>query len=66
YEEIGSTDVGKMLTSMQTEQLSHTLHVLRAKEIDRWPQKDNYQGLLNNPTMRYDKQAINKGDWRNW
>jgi hypothetical protein len=55
-----------MLTSMQTEQLSHPVPVLRAKEIDRWAQTDNYQCLLNNPTMRYDEQAINKGDWRNW
>ena len=66
YEEVVSTDFGKMLTSMQTEQLSHPVPVLRAKEIDRWAQTDNYQYLLNNPTLRYDKQAINKGDWRNW
>ena len=66
YEEIGSTDVGKMLTSMQTEQLSHPVPVLRAKEIDRWAQTDNYQCLLNNPTMRYSQEAMNKGDWRNW
>ena len=66
YEEIGSSDVGKMLTSMQTEQLSHPVPVLRAKEIDRWAQTDNYQCLLNNPTMRYNEQAMNKGDWRNW
>jgi Zn-dependent protease with chaperone function len=66
YQEIGSTSFGKMLTSMQTEQLSHPVPVLRAKEIDLWAQTDNYQCLLNNPTMRYDEQAINKGDWRNW
>jgi Zn-dependent protease with chaperone function len=66
YEEIGSTSFGKMLTSMQTEQLSHPVPVLRAKEIDLWAQTDNYQCLLNNPRMRYDEQAINKGDWRNW
>ena len=66
YEEIGRTDFGKMLTVSQTEQLSHPVPVLRAKEIDLWAQTANYQCLLNNPTMRYDSQAINKGDWRNW
>lgn len=66
YEAIGTTSFGKMLTASQTEQLSHPVPVLRAKEIDAWSQTDNYQSLLNNPTMRYDKQAINKGGWRNW
>lgn len=66
YEAIGTTSFGKMLTASQTEQLSHPVPVLRAKEIDAWSQTDNYQSLLNNPTMRYDKQATNKGGWRNW
>jgi Zn-dependent protease with chaperone function len=66
YEEIGSTDFGKMLKSSQTEQLTHPVPVLRAKEIDLWSQTDGYQSLLNNPTMRYDKQATNQGGWRNW
>lgn len=66
YEAIGSTSFGKMLTASQTEQLSHPVPVLRAKEIDLWSQTDNYQSLLNNPTMRYDKQAINTAGWRNW
>ena len=66
YEAIGNTNFGKMLTASQTEQLSHPVPVLRAKEIDLWSQTANYQCLLNNPTMRYDSQAISKGDWRNW
>ena len=66
YDAIGNTSFGKMLTASQTEQLSHPVPVLRAKEIDLWSQTDNYQSLLNNPTMRYDKQAINTAGWRNW
>ncbi len=66
YEEIGSSDFGKMLQSSQTEQLTHPVPVLRAKEIDLWSQTDNYQCLLKNPTMRYDGLATNKGGWRNW
>jgi Zn-dependent protease with chaperone function len=66
YEDASSTDFGKMLTTSQTEQLSHPVPVLRAKEIDRWAQTDGYQSLLSNPSMRYDKQATNGGGWRNW
>jgi Zn-dependent protease with chaperone function len=66
YEDASNTDFGKMLTTSQTEQLTHPVPVLRAKEIDLWAQTDGYQSLLNNPTMRYDKQAINTGGWRNW
>jgi Zn-dependent protease with chaperone function len=66
YEAIGTTNFGKMLAAAQTEQLSHPVPVLRAKEIDLWSQTDSYQSLLNNPTMRYDKQATNSGGWRNW
>ncbi len=66
YEDISSTDFGKMLKSTQTEQLSHPVPVLRAREIDLWSQTDNYQFLLKNPTMCYDAKANNKGDWRNW
>jgi Zn-dependent protease with chaperone function len=66
YENIGNTDFGKMLKSSQTEQLTHPVPVLRAKEIDLWSRTDRYEFLLNNPTMRYDKQGANKGDWRNW
>jgi Zn-dependent protease with chaperone function len=66
YEQVGNTSFGKMLTTTQTEQLSHPVPVLRAKEIDLWSQTDSYQSLLSNPSMRYDKQAINSGGWRNW
>lgn len=66
YEDISNTDLGKMLKSSQTEQLTHPVPVLRAKEIDCWAQTDAYQALLNNPTMRYNSEAENKGGWRNW
>lgn len=66
YEDISNTDLGKMLKSSQTEQLTHPVPVLRAKEIDRWAQTNAYQALLNNPTMRYNGEDENKGGWRNW
>jgi Zn-dependent protease with chaperone function len=66
YEDISNTEMGRMLKSSQTEQLTHPVPVLRAKEIDRWAQTDGYQSLLKNPTMRYNNEATNKGGWRNW
>jgi Zn-dependent protease with chaperone function len=66
YEDISTTSLGKMLTTAQTEQLTHPVPVLRAKEIDRWSQTNDYQSLLKQPTMRYDKQANQLGGWRNW
>lgn len=66
YENVSSDSLGKMLALSQTEQLTHPVPVLRAKEIDLWAQTDSYASLLNNPSMRYDKQAINGGGWRNW
>ena len=66
YADIGKTSLGKMLAAGQTEQLTHPVPVLRAKEIDLWSQTDNYQSLLNNPTMRYDVKATNGAGWRNW
>ncbi len=66
YEGVSSDSLGKILALSQTEQLTHPVPVLRAKEIDLWSQTDTYASLLNNPSMRYDKQAINGGGWRNW
>jgi Zn-dependent protease with chaperone function len=66
YTDFGNTDIGKMLATAQTEQLSHPVPVLRAKEIDDWAKSDRYQSLLNHPSLRYNGKADSKGDWRNW
>jgi Zn-dependent protease with chaperone function len=66
YEEVSSSELGKALRSMQTEQLSHPVPVLRAKEIDRWATTNEYYSLLKSPTLGYDGKTVNKGGWRNW
>jgi Zn-dependent protease with chaperone function len=66
YTDFGSTEMGKMLSTAQTAQLTHPVPVLRAKEIDLWSKSDRYQSLLNNPTLRYNDGATIKGGWRNW
>jgi Zn-dependent protease with chaperone function len=66
YEDTSSTELGKALRSAQTQQLTHPVPVLRAKEIDRWAQTNEYSYLLKTPSLGYDGKAEKKGDWRNW
>ncbi|MGL5033979.1 MAG: M48 family metallopeptidase, partial [Microcystaceae cyanobacterium] len=66
YDAIGETDLGGMLTSMQTEQLTHPVPVLRAREIDRWASSQSYQDLLKSYTVDYNQKAKAEGGWRNW
>lgn len=46
YEELSMSEIGKMLRQLQTAQLTHPVPVLRAKEIDRWADTQQYQALL--------------------
>ena len=55
YEAMSNTVLGEMLKQAQTEQLTHPVPVLRAKEIDRWAS-----------SQEYNQKATTKGGWRNW
>lgn len=66
YDAIGETQLGEMLKSAQTAQLTHPVPVLRAREIDRWASSQNYQRLLEGRKTDYNQKAIAKGGWRNW
>ncbi|PSC71911.1 protease-like protein isoform X1 [Micractinium conductrix] len=46
YDEATSSPVGWYLRNAQTRALSHPLPVLRAREIDRWSQSQQYQELV--------------------
>jgi Zn-dependent protease with chaperone function len=61
-----SSELSKALRTAQTEPLSHPVPVIRAKEIERWSQSNEYFSLLKSPAPGYDDKAVNKGDWRNW
>ncbi|MBD2105055.1 M48 family metallopeptidase [Leptolyngbya sp. FACHB-261] len=72
YDEIDMDELGQMLKELRTSQLTHPVPVLRAREIDRWAQGDQYRTLLKN---RYNKERSGKspegsgsstGGWRNW
>lgn len=66
YEAIGLDEMGQLLKQVQTARLSHPVPVLRAKEIDRWASSADYQTLLQQRAMGYNKQADIQGGWRNW
>lgn len=66
YDDIGNDRLGEMLKQAQTEQLTHPVPVLRAREIDRWSNSQDYQSLLNGSAFCYSGKAKTKGGWRNW
>jgi Zn-dependent protease with chaperone function len=69
YHSISDNELGAMLKSMQTEQLTHPVPVLRAKEIDHWATTQAYQDLLKGDRqgLLVDKvEESEKGGWRNW
>jgi Zn-dependent protease with chaperone function len=66
YDAVSASEIGEMLKGLQTQQLTHPLPVLRAREIDRWASSPDYQNLLKGQKMGYNTKANAKGEWRNW
>lgn len=68
YDAISDNELGTMLKSMQTEQLTHPVPVLRAREIDHWASTQAYQDLLkdNRGDSKFKNKTPEKGGWRNW
>ncbi|MEO8891271.1 MAG: M48 family metallopeptidase [Coleofasciculaceae cyanobacterium] len=66
YDFVSNTELGELLKSAQTAQLTHPVPVLRAREIDRWASSQTYQSLLQKPKIGYNDQVAPQGGWRNW
>ncbi|QHU99605.1 peptidase M48 [Synechocystis sp. CACIAM 05] len=67
YDRLGEDEMGAMLKNMQTQNLTHPVPVLRAREIDRWSDSQTYQNLLKGRKNAYNLNTEeNKGGWRNW
>ena len=66
YQDIGDTFLGEMLKTVQTEQSTHPLPVLRAKEVDCWASSREYHQLLETGKTQYNRECDVKGGWRNW
>lgn len=66
YDDISKTELGEMVKSTRTAQLTHPVPVLRAREIDRWSGSQEYQQLLHNQGINHENTTGSKGGWRNW
>ena len=66
YDDISNSELGELLKSAQTAQLSHPVPVLRAREIDKWASSQAYQSLLQPTSIGYNTKVASKGGWRNW
>ena len=66
YDDISNSELGELLKSAQTAQLSHPVPVLRAREIDKWASSQAYQSLLQPTSIGYNEKVASKGGWRNW
>lgn len=51
-------ELGTLLKSVRTAELTHPVPVLRAREIDRWASGSTYQELL--------REHTHQGGWRSW
>lgn len=66
YDDISKTELGEMVKSARTAELSHPVPVLRSREIDRWASSQDYQKLLQNHSINDKNETISQGGWRNW
>ncbi|MGB0560859.1 MAG: M48 family metallopeptidase [Spirulinaceae cyanobacterium] len=69
YDQMSQTPLGEAIKLMQTQQLTHPLPVLRAREIDRWAHSPDYHGLLARDLLEREAGGYNTkatGKWRNW
>lgn len=64
YEELGHDQLGALLKQMRTQDLTHPVPVLRAKEITQWHSTLDYQKLLETRSIHYNGHTM--GGWRNW
>ncbi|WP_121968623.1 M48 family metallopeptidase [Leptolyngbya sp. BC1307] len=66
YDAISNSEIGEMLKQLKTDELSHPVPVLRAREIDRWASTPDYQDLLNSRLLVTTQTDQHPGGWRNW
>ena len=66
YDAVSESQLGEMLKQIRTNELTHPVPVLRAREIDRWASGQDYQKLLKRGEIQYNSEAETQGGWRNW
>lgn len=66
YDAISNDQLGDLLKQMRTQNLTHPVPVLRAREVDRWAASQDYYQLLKSDPIQYNSEAETTGGWRNW
>ncbi len=73
YEIISEDSLGETLKALHTEQLTHPVPVIRAREIERWASTAQYHNLLFGDRAATTVRSRNMGGkanssarWRNW
>ncbi|NEZ56608.1 M48 family metallopeptidase [Adonisia turfae] len=64
YEDLNYDQLAIFLKQLRTQELTHPVPVLRAKEIMQWHNTLNYQRLLQTRRLQLNEDA--RGGWRNW
>ncbi len=64
YEQLGQDQIGALLKQLRTQELTHPVPVLRAKEITQWASTQAYQKLIQTHGVQYNNAS--PGGWRNW
>ncbi|HEY9760938.1 MAG TPA: M48 family metallopeptidase [Trichocoleus sp.] len=66
YDAISKDQIGDMLKQLRTQELTHPVPVLRAREVDRWASSQDYYRLLKSKPIQDNSEAETTGGWRNW
>jgi Zn-dependent protease with chaperone function len=66
YDDISKTELGEMLKTARTAELTHPVPVLRAREIDLWASSQEYAEILHNHGAKHQGKTVSLGGWRNW
>jgi Zn-dependent protease with chaperone function len=66
YDAVSDDQIGDLLKQMRTQNLTHPVPVLRAREVDRWAASQDYYRLLKSDPIQYNSEAETTGGWRNW
>ncbi len=75
YDAISENEIGELLKQMKTDELSHPVPVLRAREINRWATTPSYQSLLESRPATKQRSKLGPGNtsevrqtgsWLNW
>lgn len=64
YEDLSHDQLSALLKRIRTQDLTHPVPVLRAKEITQWQSTRDYQKILQTRSIHYNSDAT--GGWRNW